>query len=424
MGRHLRNENGTFAGSLGMGKDHIPSAAYVPPTAGLLDFDDVSPYGEVADLDSLYQGWAQWQDHQPADVKQAPGTEFVGLEASVSTPQARAILAQSKSALGEPLSDRVPPADQAMTQWERLHSSLSAALHALDNAEFTLAKRMDAEGIRDIEDIPSGIQAYPVGGVRYSGWRHEDIQSALIDVIAEERGATTQTRQEVAAVISEYASYTTPTYYKTSALESLGISPSDYATPGKDDRRLVLQGLPNDLPSESSVKLGVRAYSHSADIERSLQGVPSFCEQLSGLDLRQAVVEYSAVRNRVSHLRDMVGGLHELSRRQMEMNHEDVLTTGNGTRYSLIPGRRIRSLDTERVKPHIITAISRDLNISRETTESIVGRFESAAHVTSFRTKAVEKKAHLEEEDFLITRTTSSRLVRQSADIEGGQNGR
>ena len=424
MGRHLRKDDGTFAGSVGMGKDNIPSAAYGGPAAIVLDFEDTPAYGEVADLDSLYQGWSQRQSHLPPPVEVLSESGFIGLNASVASPQARAMLLQSESSLADSTSERVPPADKAMTRWENLSSSLSAALSELDSAEYALAKRMDAEGLDSIEDVPSGIQAYPVGGVRYSGWRHEDLQSALIDVIAQERGGSTQTRQEVAAVISEYSSYATPTYYKTSVLESCGLSPGDYATPGKDDRRLVLKGLPDDAPGESSVQLGVRAYAHSAEIERSLQQVGTFCDKLPDLDLRQAVVEYSAVRNRVSHLRDMVSGLHELARRQMEINHEDTLHTGNDTKYSLIPGRRVRALDVDRIKPHIITAISRDLNIPRERAEAVVQRFESVAHITSFRTTAVAKKVRVEVDDFLVAKPTRSRLVRQDTEFEGGQHGR
>ena len=247
-------------------------------------------------------------------------------------------------------------------------------------------------------------------------WRHEELQTALVESFStQEQPTNATTRQRVAAVLSEYSSYATPTYYRVSELESLGIRPGDYAEAGQDARRLVIKGLPDETEGASQVVLAAKAYANREIFESSLNHVPSLCDGISNHDVTLALTEYSALRSRVTHMRNCIDGLKEAAKRQLVMRNEESISLPSGTTFQVLSGRRLRSVDHLRVRPLVLEAISRDLGISREMVERVVQRYETVARVSSYRLKALEKKARIDVDNYVTISQTPTRIVSQSS---------
>lgn len=410
--RYLRNADGRFNGAIPTGKEASPRPA--PAIPSFPDFDDPGSFGEVADVDALYHGWAAKYalgSNLPTDAEEeSDPAPCVALRQAAEDPELEALYARTDALLEPSADDSVPAAADALSDWEHLQEPLDRASWALDSLEHEIAKRVDQDGISTLSLDRAGISAHPTGGIRYSGWKHEELQSALAACLGTGEEYNRE-RQVTAAIVGEYFSYATPLYYRVSALQDLGISPDEFATPGQDDRRLVLKGLPDEAEGINAVLLGSRISKHKEACHAALSDIPRLCQNAAARDLPEAVIRYAALRERHSTIRRAVHSLRELARRQMEMQRQEEIQSASGQTYRVVAGRQVTKVVSGSARPFVLDAISRDLAIRRETVERVVTQLESVAQFGSYRIKAIETKTDAPLDACLTQRRTPNRLV-------------
>jgi hypothetical protein len=422
--KYVRKADGRFDGSLPTKTDVVPSPEFALPCS--IDLDEPGTLGEVADLDALYSGWLARQSasREPVGLSsEADAEELLGLQAAAADPRIDSIYAGTNPLLEDSDSNAVPAAHEALAAWERLQAPLQNSTDALDALEYRIAKSLDATSATSLSSGSAGISAFPTGGIRYSAWRHEDLQSALAPALAE-HGDTDTPRQSIAAVMGEYFSYATPSYYRIGALQRLGIAPENFATPGQDDRRLVIRGLSREATNVNPVVLSGRLAAHAEECQVALEEIPVVCEYISTADLSRALTQYAALRNRQATIREAVSSLREVARRQVEMQGKDGVDSASGTSYRIVPGRKTSRVDNEATRPYVIAAISRDIGVRPETVEKIVSALDEVAQFGPYRLRAIEAKTDAPLELCVRQQQTPSRLIRvEQRQEEAGHDG-
>lgn len=415
MNRHTKDKKGRFTGSVGEGAHKIPPSMPIPA------IDQDLGWGEQADLDALAAGWEQFRlsrgpisSRVDLDRGDESPDEYVGLRGSLADEEVEQFLSATDILVDDNSNRAIPPAPESIGLWEDFQPQIRTAMRSLDELEYVITNRLDNDNIEGLEDAKSGLTIYPIGGVRYTGWQHEELQTVLVGAIAAQDNGEGVGQQQVAAVISEYTSYATPNYYRVNELHRLGIAPGEFANEGQDARRLFVKGLEEEGSGQSPILKGAQLYAHRETISSALSQVSNIASRLAASEEPIPFREYLALRRRVSYIRGAVEGIKEAGKRQMLRSGTESVTTPSGGEYVIQPGRRNHSLNISEIRPQVIDRVSRDVRISRDSVEKIVTKFESVAHIASYRARALEKKTDIHLEDYLVVTQTPPRLVNQS----------
>lgn len=416
MGRPLRNSRGQFQGSLAdprSGNPPLP-AAFVPS----LDEDD-ELFGEVADIPALYAGWSQRMQSNESTHSASSAASSVEVRdqypaVNIDLDRAYAAVDAINSPAG---AGNVPSTPELLAQWESLEEVLDPAGEAADALETHLAHRLKSENIEAIDDENSGLHAHAVIGNRYVGWRHEEVQQAITAAIAEKERAFHTPGAQVSAIVGEYLSYASPSYYKVAELKALGLDPEDYSTVGEDASRLVLRGL-DEPPTSNVVARAVNTYAIADEVREVAAKVPSIASAIREMDTKSAVVCYSRLRECLSGLREGSFSLKEAARRQLMLMGEEETSSPSGARYRLVAGRATRVVDNAAMRPYVLHTMARDLGIPAQTVERVVQRLEQVARFNSYRLSSLERKLETDVSAHISQRRSPTRLIQVVEDEE------